>query len=1083
MNDRFRFLTVKTRLIPPRPQRRTLARPRLTQRLLESLDYPLTMIQAGTGYGKSTALAALAESGHPLAWYHLDRQDVDPLVFFPHLFESLRMAMPGLPAEVLTALRGWEDGLSLSGDLVVDLLVNELAAATQEPVWLVFDDAHVLRGAGAVLDALDRLIARAPAHLHIILSTRQPLDLPSLVAWQAKGCVLSIRQHELAFTPAEVDALFAQHYGLALSADDIERLASETEGWAIALQLVWQGLRSGAVHTVSQALGRLALPEDPLFTYLTQEILAQQPVEAQNFMQQTAVLREMSAPLCDALRGTDDSARWLRYLLDNGLFVVDLGDGHVRYHYLFHEFLLRSLDAARRQRAHLNAAACYRHMNDLPIALEHLLAAEAPDQAADLLDILGPQMVRLGRLDTLSNWFNALPPMTLEAHPRLLAYLGDIARLRSRFDEALGWYRQAEQHARQQSDWGAVGQALRGQARVYLDTVNPTQAESLLQEALRLSDGQQDRQARANLLELMAENRLNLGHPDEAEQFQAQARALREEGPGEAELSVRVLLRTGQFDLARRLLEERICQEQQEPVQRPRAHRETLLLLSLILVFQGEGEEAYRCAIEGGERGRLLNSPFVTAVGYMRQGHAWLLRSEAADHGTRYDQACRCYREAIKWSDMLAVPRLKVEAYWGLCRAHGFVGALDAAERAAEQAIALAEQAGDTWIAALVRVSLAASYVLLGRAAQAAEWLSLAWDAFYGCGDRYGQAVTRLWQCLLWYDRPERAWSETRLAVGLRDMLELIQQQQYEYLFTRQTLLGPPDPRRLAPLLLLARDQDIQAGVAGRLLAQLGLSQVELHPGYQLRVQTLGAFRVWRGDHEVAAVEWQRENARLLLQALITARGNLLEREQLIDMLWPDQPLDTALRDFKVALSTLFKVLEPHRQANAPSAYIVRAGSLYGLRSTADLWLDVQAFEHAVVEGDRLLDTSPDAAMAAYRRAVALYGGDYLQEQPYWDSCRADRERLRGLYLRTADRLAYALAGRGDWSEVIAVCEALLTRDNCWEEAYRLLMLAYVQTGHRTQALRSYQRCVERLREELDIVPGPEIEQLYASLL
>ncbi|MBN1935335.1 MAG: transcriptional regulator [Anaerolineae bacterium] len=1081
-----RSLVVQTKIVPPRVQRRILVRPRLTRRLLESLDYRLTLVLAGTGYGKSTALAALTESGCALAWYHLDKQDADPLVFFSHLFASLRVVLPAIAAEPLAGLRGWKDGLALPWATFVDLLVNELAAAAQSPVLLVLDDAHVLRNAGDVLDALDRLVERAPAHVHTVLSTRHPPNLPSLVAWQAKGQVLEIRQRELAFTPAEIEALFGQHYDLALPADEIAQLAATTEGWVMALQLVWQGLRSGAVTTISQALGKLTLPTDPLFAYLAQEILAQQPAEVQDFLHLTAVLREMSAPLCDCLRQSDDSAAWLRYLLEGSFFVVDLGNGHVRYHHLFHEFLCHHLDAMQARRAHLAAAACYRKLDDLDEALYHLLVAEAFGQAADLLNTLGQQMVRVGRLDTLSNWLNALPPTVLEENPRLLAYQGDIARLRSRFDEALGWYRQAEQRARLQSDWSAVGQALRGQARVYLDTVNPTQAESLLQEALRLSDGQQDRQARANLLELMAENRLNLGHPDQAEQFQSQARALREEGPGEAELSVRVLLRTGQHDQARRLLEERVQQEQQEPVQRPRAHRETLLLFSLILAFRGEGEAAYRYAMQGIERGRALQSPFVTAVGYMRQGHAWLLRGDsAADAAARYDQACHCYREAIKWSDTLAVPRLKVEAYWGLCRAHGFVGALDAAERAAGQAISLAEQAGDAWITALVRVSLGASYALVGKAAAAAEWLSQAWNAFHECGDSYGQAVTRLWQCLMWCGclPSERSPEAARLSAGLHDLLELVQQQQYDYLLTRQTLLGPADPRRLTPLLLLAREWGIGAGYAGRVLAQLGLNDLEFHPGYQLRVQTLGAFRVWRGDQEIAAGEWQRENARLLLQALLTRRAGLLEREQIVDLLWPDQPLGIALRDFKVALSTLFKVLEPNRQANAPSAYITREGSLYGLRPGADLWLDVEAFERAVAEGDRAWDTAPETALAAYRRAIELYQGDYLQEHAYLEWCRDERERLLALYLRAADRLAHALIERGFWSEAVPVCEALLARDNCWEKAYRLLMLAYAQTGNRAQALRTYQRCVERLRDELDIAPSPEIEQLYASLL
>lgn len=1067
-------LIIRTKLIPPLAHHRILERPRLLQKLREALDYRLTIVLAGTGYGKSTALAALAQTGVPLAWYHLDHQDADLSIFLPHLFYSLQEALPDLSDAPLAALDSFEGRMGAETSVFIDLLINALIAEGTAPVLLVLDDVHRLAGAQELLALLERLLTHAPARLHVILATRYPLNLPSLLHWRVKGEVLEIGQAELAFTAAEIEALFREKYHHALTSEAVTEIMAKTEGWAIALQLLWQGLRSGAVATLPEALERLSGPEQHLFTYLAQEILTQQPEDVRTFLEVTAVLRELNAPICDCLRKAEDSARLLRLLLENNLFVLELRDGHSRYHHLFRKFLLQRLTPEATQSYHYRAALCFRQQGMPEQAVEHLLAAGAYEEAAEVLNTLGHTLVRAGHLDLLLGWLNALPPAVLEVHPRLLVYLGDVARLRSRFNEALGWYRQAEQRARQTGNSSAIGQALRGQARVYLDTVNPSRAESILQEALRLSDGQEDREARANLLELMAENRLNLGRPEEARALQAQARALREEGPAEAELAVRVLLRTGRLEEARQFLEQRMENERLDPVRRPRAHRETPLLLSLILALQGEGEAAYHYALEGTERGRELRSPFVTAVGYMRQGHAWLLRNDPHS----YDEACRCYREAIRWSEMLAVPRLRVEAYWGLTRAHGFQGALDGAERAAAQGIVLAEEAGDEWIAALIRVSLGATYVLARKTTLAAETLTQALTAFHECGDLYGEATTRLWQGLLWLELED----QVRLKRGLGELLRLVHEQRYLGLFTRQVLLGPRDPRRVIPLLLYAREVDIERAFAEELLSAWGVSGVTLHPGYQLRVQALGAFRVWRGLDEIAASEWRRENARQLFQLLLSHRRQLLEREQILELLWPAQDPETATRDFKVALSTLFKVLEPERKANTPSAFILREGTLYGLRQDADMTLDVDLFEQAVAQGDGYWPHDAAEALRHYRAALALYQGDYLQEYPYADWCVEERERLRGLYLRTAERVARLLAEAGAWAEVIEVCEALLVRDNCWEAAYRLLMLAYARLGNRPQALRIYQRCVTCLREELDVEPTEETVQLYTSL-
>lgn len=1066
---------IRTKLTPPRLHQRVLRRPRITRRLLEAVDYPLTIVQAGAGYGKSTALAVLAEDRYPLIWYHLAPEDADPLIFLSHLLYGFRAALPDLSGAPLALLEGWEEnGAGSPWTTVVDALVNELAEVSSSPVFLILDDAHLLNEATDPPRIIERLIGRAPPDLHVILSTRYPPRLPGLITRRARGEVLEIGERELAFTPQEIAALFEERYGLSLSSEEVNRLASQTEGWAIALQLVWQGLQSGAVSTLSQALERLSSPAQDLFVYMAQEVLQQQPPDIQDFLVITAILREMTPAICDCLRAANDSSLILRYLLESGLFVVDLGDGHVRYHHLFRDFLRHQLSPQAAQDAHRRAATCLLQRGEVEEAISHLLAGEAFQEAAEILDRVGHEMVQAGRLDTLAGWIGVLPPEVLENHPPVMTYLGDIARLHSRFNEALGWYRQAEERSRARGDVRGIGQALRGQARVYLDTVNPSQAEHLLQEALRLADGQEDRETRARLLDLLAENRLNLGRPEEAERFRAQARELREEGPGPAELAVRVLLRTGRLDEARRLLEERAAIESREPVLRPRAHRETLLLLSLILAMQGEAEGAYRCAVEGTQRGQALQSPFVTAVGYMRQGHAWLLMEEA--HA--YEKACECFHQAIALGDSLAVPRLKVEAFWGLCRAHGLHGEIDLAEEAAKQGIEIALRAGDEWIAALIRVSMGAGYVLAGRNAEAADWLTRAGTGFHECGDTFGQAITRLWQCLLWFKTGDTA----RLERGLSDLLYLVRQHGYDYLFQRKTLLGPPDPRSLVPLLVLARDAGYQQPCAQSLLTQIGLAEVEIHPGYQLRVQTLGPFRVWRGTQEVLPSEWRREKARQLFQLLLTYRQGLLDRERIVEMLWPSLEPAVGRRDLKVALSTLCGVLEPERKKGTPSAYVLRDGSLYGLRPGADLWLDAEEFERLIAEGDRLFDQDEEGAIALYRQALNLYQGEYLQECPYEEWCSEERERILGLYLRTADRLAHVLVRRKQWEEALEICQCILSHDACWEQAYRLMMIAYAQMGNRAQALRTYQRCVEQLQHELQVGPAPETIRLYESI-
>jgi len=191
---------------------------------------------------------------------------------------------------------------------------------------------------------------------------------------------------------------------------------------------------------------------------------------------------------------------------------------------------------------------------------------------------------------------------------------------------------------------------------------------------------------------------------------------------------------------------------------------------------------------------------------------------------------------------------------------------------------------------------------------------------------------------------------------------------------------------------------------------------------------------------------------------------------------------DDAVRDFKIAYSAMCSVLEPNRKRHAPSAFILRKDVRYGMRPEADLWLDAAEFEHLIQQGDRLFEADREKAITLYRKALALYGGDYLQAYPYYDWASTEQERLLTIYLTASERLAHYLITQEAWAEAIKVCQAILARDNCWEAAYRLLMLAYDGQGNRVQALQTFERCRSALQERWGVEPMPETMRVYEQI-
>jgi len=576
------------------------------------------------------------------------------------------------------------------------------------------------------------------------------------------------------------------------------------------------------------------------------------------------------------------------------------------------------------------------------------------------------------------------------------------------------------------------------------------------------------------LFELLAENKLNAGRVADAERLRQRAEALRAEGPSNDQLWFRVLLRTGRLEEARRALETRAHAERLEPVQTPRAHRETQLILSLIYAFMGMGEEAYLAALEGTRRGTELRSPFITAVGHMRQGHALMLVHSAASLEDTYSQAREQFEMSVEISRSLDVPRLLVEADWGLCRVFGYQGDLGRAQSHAQEGIKIADAAGDEWIASLTRLTMGASLTLFERYEAAEEWLNRALIGFQECSDPFGRAAVCLWLCLGYFKQK----LFTRLDALLPEVLADCRAGGYAFLFTRPSMIGLPDERILVPLLLRARQNGWELAFVNELLDRMGLPGVELHPGFRLRVQTLGGFQVWRGAQPILVNGWRREKSRQLFQLLLTHRTAPLDRDQICEHLWPEADPVTAYRNFKSTLNTLYQVLEPERSPGSESAFILREGSTYGLRPNADIWLDADQFVNAVQEAGK---TAPES-LELLQKALEMYQGEFLPDTLYETWAAEERERLAALYLETADHLSELWLKNKQYKQVIDLCQRILLQDNCWERAYRQLMVAYDALGDRGQIGRTYQRCVQTLREELDVAPSPKTTKLYRAL-
>ncbi|NTU65494.1 MAG: hypothetical protein HGB05_19360, partial [Chloroflexi bacterium] len=85
-------MVIKSKLIAPQPHRDLYHRARLQEKFQVSLNYASTIIHAGTGFGKTTALLELSGLYNQAYWYGITEPDRDPALFLAHLLSAF---LPG----------------------------------------------------------------------------------------------------------------------------------------------------------------------------------------------------------------------------------------------------------------------------------------------------------------------------------------------------------------------------------------------------------------------------------------------------------------------------------------------------------------------------------------------------------------------------------------------------------------------------------------------------------------------------------------------------------------------------------------------------------------------------------------------------------------------------------------------------------------------------------------------------------------------------------------------------------------------------------------------------------------------------
>jgi LuxR family maltose regulon positive regulatory protein len=378
----------------------------------------LVLIEAPAGYGKTTLLAqwcSLPASDRSFAWISLDADDNDPITLWRLVINAVNRACPTPGFENL--LRSAQGQFPDVTGVILPGLVNELALLP-EPIIIAFDDYDLITERHCH-EQLEYLLTHLTPQAQIALTARAdpPLHLARL---RARGDMTEIGIQDLRLTPDEATGLLRVLSDVELSQQALTELVERTEGWPTGIYLAALSLRG--LPDPNAFVQRFTGSNRYVWDFLAEEVINRQPEGIGEFLRHTSILGRLSARLCDAVTGLDNSREILGTLDTANLFLIPLDDRRkwFRYHHLFAQTLRSQLADTEPDLVpilHRRASEWHRQWGSADEAINHALSAGDEDAAVALMAQHWPAYVDSGRIALLSNWFRLLGDARISANP------------------------------------------------------------------------------------------------------------------------------------------------------------------------------------------------------------------------------------------------------------------------------------------------------------------------------------------------------------------------------------------------------------------------------------------------------------------------------------------------------------------------------------------------------------------------------------------------------------------------------------------------------------------------------------------
>ncbi|MBW2308930.1 MAG: hypothetical protein JRG73_18570 [Deltaproteobacteria bacterium] len=1085
---------VLSKLRPVAFKQAPFARPRLFERLSNSLEGQLTLLLSPPGSGKSTLIHHfLSEKGIKFLWYELDSLDSDHLVFLNYLLLGLRRIFPDFLSQIGTIKYSH---IKNSSFLVAAFIVEQLELLTREKMVIVLDNYERIENAAEVSNWLQSFLECLPEKIHIfLLSTRRP-DL-HLSRLRLLGKVEILDGQDLTFQLKESKEFFYTYLQKALGSNLLERIQQRTQGWATGLMIYLRSLQELGCQKAFTPSELSDVSETAFFEYFEENILSQQEGSIEDFLLKTSLFSTLTPLTCNRFLNMDEADRILTRLEENNLFIsANKGDRETyHYHPIFRSFLQYKLKSTLHEHEveilHNRLAKILKEYDKSEAAL-HFIHARKYAKAIPLIRDIAEELIERNQVDKLNSFLKMLPARAVRKDPYLTYYEARVLEHKGDLEKSIAAYNQAMatfEHQDKMTDKAICYDQL-GLVKIHLDDYK--QARGFIQNGVKLLEKQNIHQDISNklismycrlseVLVKLEEERKSFDYVQKAEQLYAhywadtdrvtldQCHALRHAVMGNLKSCIRYA--SNAASLARDLgLYSKI------PV--------LYHYLAFSFFFLGNLKESFRFAGEGLEY----------AENYGVEGNitgitGMLLTDMAYGHSTvgDYDQAVNNF---IKGITQLNKGHNLTGMFWNYHALYSTFMKMDDlgnSMRYLELLSDLAAKINFPIEMAMARMDRADFCSTKGEFNRVENLIRKGEGFLNRSCKKMSVSMAKLVAAKSLYKIDRKKWAENLVISSLDPSGENI----YHYLiYNEKDWLVQflheiqPQHEELAPVL--QQYQTTAASFPGSSEDKEVPKIVTVHQRKRLldmRIYCLGPFRVFVEDEEIFLDRSRSRKAIRLLKYLFHRREQgYTPRDFYMEILWPEMNPEKSYPNFRVILSMLRKLLigQGKRLQNFPN--ILTKGSGLRLSLGGNGWADIHEFLSEIKLAELKGYDKPEDALGHYLKAQRLYAGDYLAEDMYDDLFLIDREYYKNQYIKVLTRILDIYERQKNTFEAINYAYMILSLDPYCEEVYRKLMTFYAAMGKKQEVGTAYQICRKYIEEELGLNLSFETRDLYEKM-